>query len=71
MERKEIIECLEQLQLEETVFNRQKESKALRVAIRVLKNETLKKAIFIGLAAAGILAAAWIGFTIGIDAANM
>lgn len=71
MERKEIIECLEQLQLEETAFNRQKESKALRITVRILKNEGLKKAIFIGLAAAGILIAAWIGFTIGINAANM
>jgi len=65
MTRKEMIECLEQLRFEEeTHFNRRKEKRALRVAIRTMKCDRIKTVIMILLAAILIMSAAW--FAIGL-----
>lgn len=65
MERKEVIECLENLRLEEKLFKRERESKALSAAIRKMKHDALKKWVMILLVAVSVVTAAWIGVGIG------
>lgn len=69
MERKEIIKCLEHIRLEETLFQREKERKALSAAVRKMKYDPLKRMVIILAIAVLVMTAAWAG--IGIGSAEM
>lgn len=69
MTRKEMIKCLEQLRFEEeTCFNRRKEKRALRVAIRTMKYDRIKTVIMILLAAILIMSAVWLAIGLADNA---
>lgn len=69
MTRKEMIKCLEQLRFEEeTCFNRRKEKRALRVAIKTMKCDRIKTVIMILLAAILIMSAVWLAIGLADNA---
>lgn len=70
MKRKEAIKHLENLRLEETVFKREKETKALKIALRRMKYDGLKNWVAAITAAVAISTSVWVGFGMGAAAAE-
>lgn len=60
MTRKEAIKFLEQLRMEEDLFKKSKESRALRMAVKTMKRDRMKRAILMLFAAVIIVSAVWL-----------